>query len=122
MEFWQAEIVIVADKDMLMHTNQEAYTYRTRYGTALDPGHYLLLTEISLRPKRQQCVVYFGPFASECLAKILLKSSGYFGLLTAPREEKIQAPTDRFRPAGPDRNLPVLLRWRADSQPDLSGF
>jgi hypothetical protein len=116
MEFWQAELVSVADKDMLMHTDQEAYTYRPPYGTALDPGHYLLLTEIRPRPQHQLCVVYFGPFASECLAKILLKSSGYLGLLTAPREEKIQAPTGRFQPADPDMNLPVLLRWRADSQ------
>jgi hypothetical protein len=120
MEFWQAEIVSVADKDMLMHTDQEAYSYRTPYGTALDPGHYLLLTEISRSPQHQQCVVYFGPFASECLPKILLKSSGYLGLLTAPRAQKIQAPAGRFQPADPDRNLPVLLRWRVGNQPDLS--
>jgi hypothetical protein len=118
MEFWQAEIVSVAEKDMLMHSEQEAYAYRTPYGTALDPGHYLLLTRIS--PKQKQDVVHFGPFASECLAKILLKSSGYLGLLTAPREQKIQTPAGRFLPADPDRNLPVLLRWRVDSQPDLS--
>lgn len=120
MESWQAEIVSVADKDMLMHTAQEAYSYRTPYGTALDPGHYLLLTEISRSPQHQQCVVYFGPFASECLAKILIQSSGFLGLLSAPREQKISVTTGRFQPADPDRNLPVLLRWRADSQPSLS--
>ncbi|MGB8337728.1 MAG: hypothetical protein WCD07_06680 [Burkholderiales bacterium] len=110
MKSWQAEIVRVTDNHILTNADQESFPYQTRYGTELDPGHYLVLKMAGMQRQYKNGVVFFGPFASDAQAEMVLQSSRYLGLLTgkSPRSASV---TD-IQPEQNKINLPILLRRR----------
>jgi hypothetical protein len=110
MKSWQAEIVRVSDNHILSNSEHEHYSYQTRYGTELDPGHYLVLRLASEERQYKQGVVFLGPFASNAHAKLVLQSSRYLGLLTSNNREK-ELPAFVLSERN-DSGLPVLLRQR----------
>jgi hypothetical protein len=109
MKSWQAEIVRVMDKHLLLNTKQEFFPYHTHYGTELDPGHYLVLKMADIKRQYTNGVVFFGPFLSESQAEVVLQSSRYLGLLTGKNPDRTLPHT---LPARKDADLPILLRRR----------
>jgi hypothetical protein len=115
MKSWHAEIVRVTANHLLSNAAQEAFPYQTRYGTELDPGHYLVLKMDGDEHQYTNGVVFFGPFVSHTQAEVVLQSSRYLGLLTGNKHEKITPPQNL--PHGEVTNLPILLRRRPAPYP-----
>ncbi len=110
MKSWNAEIVRVMNNHLLTTTEQESFPYQTHYGTELDPGHYLVLKMDGIERQYTSGVVFFGPFASQTQAEVVLQGSRYLGLLTGTRQDKPALPSSL--PERKEANLPILLRRR----------
>jgi hypothetical protein len=91
MKAWQTEVVQVVDQGFLTNAEQEFFPYQTCYGTPLDPGCYLLVRRTGVQRQYKKGVAFFGPFASETQAELLVHNSPYLGLLAGADAQRVSA-------------------------------
>jgi hypothetical protein len=115
MKSWHAEIVRILRNHRLSNAELEFFSYNTHHGTELDQGYYLVLKKADMAHQYTHGVVFFGPFASETQAQVVLQSSRYLGLLTGNSQDKTPNTTTTASVQGDKEKVPILLRRRVSA-------